>query len=63
MTTITALVPRIRRHHTGRVVAIRCATCRTWRHPRHFPRNSTTCRRCPTGQVGRYLAAYAAKLR
>ncbi len=62
MTPLTALIPRLR-YRTGRVVAIRCATCRTWRNPRHFPRNSTTCRRCPSGRVGRYLAAYTAKLR
>jgi hypothetical protein len=63
MTTITALIPRIRRHRTGRVIAIRCATCRTWRKPWYFARNSNVCRTCPTGRVGRHLAKYAAKSR
>ena len=59
MTAITALIPRTR-HRTGRIVAVRCATCKTWRKPRYFTRDTNTCRRCPTG---RYLATYAAKRR
>ncbi len=62
MTTITALSPRTR-HRTGRIVAIRCATCKTWRKPRYFTRNTNTCRRCPTGRIGRYLNTYAAHRR
>ncbi|MFI7541094.1 hypothetical protein [Actinoplanes sp. NPDC049599] len=60
MTSIAALIPRIRIDRTARVVAIRCASCRTWRKPWHFARNTNTCRRCPTGRLGRYLATRAA---
>ncbi|GLY97646.1 hypothetical protein [Actinoplanes sp. NBRC 103695] len=45
-TTRIPRVPRLRIRES-RVVAIRCATCRTWRKPRHFTRNGNTCRRCP----------------
>ncbi|MEV6493359.1 hypothetical protein AB0M20_32775 [Actinoplanes sp. NPDC051633] len=62
-TTMTAMIPRIRIHRCGRVVAIRCATCRTWRKPRQFLRNASTCRRCPTGRLGRYLTRSAAQRR
>jgi hypothetical protein len=58
MTTIAALIPRIR-YRTGRVVAIRCATCRAWRKPRHFNRNTNTCRACCYGQARRRITARA----
>jgi single-stranded DNA-binding protein len=45
MTTLSALIPRMR-YRTGRVVAIRCATCRTWRKTRRFNRNGTVCHTC-----------------
>jgi NAD-dependent SIR2 family protein deacetylase len=45
MTTISALIPRLRHRH-GRIVSIRCAACRTWRKPRAFDRNSNTCHTC-----------------
>jgi hypothetical protein len=73
MTSIAALIPRIRFHRTGRVVAIRCTRCRTWRKPHLFARNGNTCQPCTYDQARRrvlsrtntaaYLAKYAAKAR
>ena len=45
MSTLTALIPRLR-YRTGRVVSIGCSTCRKWRKPRHFSRNTNTCHTC-----------------
>ena len=45
----------------GRFVSIRCATCRTWRKPRHFDRNTNTCRACAYGAAHRRLTARAAR--
>ncbi|MBO3738411.1 hypothetical protein [Actinoplanes flavus] len=61
--TTTALIPRVRRNHHGRAIAIRCTACGAWRKPYRFTRNAVTCRRCPYGPVGRHLATYAAKRR
>jgi hypothetical protein len=58
MTTITALIPRIR-YRTARVVAIRCTGCRTWRKPRHFDRNAGTCRACSHSAAHRRITARA----
>ena len=58
MTSITALIPRIR-HRTGRVVAIRCTACHLWRKPRHFTRTTNTCRSCSYGQARRRTTARA----
>ncbi|GAB1643851.1 hypothetical protein [Krasilnikovia sp. MM14-A1259] len=44
----TTTSPRLR-FRTGRVVAIRCTTCRLWRNPRQYGRSSTTCRACRNG--------------
>ena len=55
MTTIAAFIPRLRRHHTGRIVAIRCADCKTWRKPRHFDRTANTCRDCVYGAAHRRI--------
>jgi hypothetical protein len=63
MTTVTALIPRVRRDRHGRAQAIRCTTCGTWRKPYRFSRNTVTCRRCPYGAVGRHTANYAARRR
>ena len=60
MTTITALIPRLHRR-TGRVVAIRCAACRTWRKPRHFDRHTNTCRDCAYGQARRRVTDRATR--
>ena len=57
MTSIAALIPRLR-YRTGRVVAIRCATCRTWRKPNQFNRHATTCHGCCYGAARRRLAAH-----
>ncbi|MCA2219522.1 hypothetical protein [Jidongwangia harbinensis] len=51
MTSIAALIPRIRYHRTGRVVAIRCATCRHWRKPRHFAATANRCHTCTHDQA------------
>ena len=59
----TALIPRVRRDSFGCAVAVRCMACGTWRKPFRFSRNTVTCRRCPHGPTGRYLAKYAAKRR
>ena len=45
MSTVNGIIPRLR-YRTGRVVAIRCAACRTWRKPRCFAPNANTCRTC-----------------
>lgn len=55
MTTITALVPRIRLHRTGRIVAVRCTRCRTWRKPNLFTARSNVCHRCSYGAARRRL--------
>ena len=55
--TIPVLVPRIRRHRTGRVVAIRCTTCRTWRKPRHVDRHTGTCHTCSYTAAHRRVTA------
>jgi hypothetical protein len=52
MTTIAALIPRLRRR-TGRVIAIRCTKCRTWRKPNLFARNTNVCRPCTYGEARR----------
>ena len=62
MTTIAALIPRLR-YRTGRVVAIRCTTCHLWRKTRHFDRNTNTCRTCTHGPAARRLAARADRRR
>ncbi|MET8146890.1 hypothetical protein ACIBSW_14080 [Actinoplanes sp. NPDC049668] len=53
MPTIAALIPRLRLHRTGRVIAIRCTKCRTWRKPNLFARNINACRRCTYGEARR----------
>ena len=58
MTTITALIPRIR-YRTARIVAIRCTRCRTWRKPRHFDCNANTCRVCSYSAAYRRITARA----
>jgi ssDNA-binding Zn-finger/Zn-ribbon topoisomerase 1 len=73
MTSITDLIPRLRLHRTGRVVAVRCTKCRTWRKPNRFDRNTNVCRPCTYGEArrrvldrtdsGKYVAKYATKLR
>ncbi len=63
MTTVTALIPRVRRDRTGRAQAIRCTACGSWRKPYRFTRNAVICRRCPFGPVGRHIATYAATRR
>lgn len=59
MTSIAAFIPRIRWHRTGRVVAIRCAACRTWRKPYCFARNSNTCHECTYGAARRRVTRRA----
>ena len=54
MTTISALIPRIR-FRTGRVVAIRCTKCRTWRKPNLFSRSTNVCRLCSYGEARRRI--------
>ena len=58
MTRISALIPRLRHRH-GRIVSIRCQECRTWRKPRHFARNSSTCQACTYSAAHRRLKARA----
>jgi uncharacterized C2H2 Zn-finger protein len=58
MTTFAALIPRVR-YRTGRVVAIRCPSCRSWRDPRRFTRRSNTCHGCSYGGASRRIAARA----
>ena len=58
MTTLTALIPRLR-YRTGRVVAIRCTACRAWHKPRHFNRHSNTCHGCSYGAGRRRITARA----
>jgi hypothetical protein len=53
MTTIAALIPRLRLHRTGRVIAIRCTTCRTWRKPNLFTHTANVCRPCTYGEARR----------
>lgn len=57
MTTIAALIPRMRRNGTGRIVAIRCASCRTWRKLRHFDRLENTCPDCVYGAARKRVLA------
>ena len=61
--TAVALIPRVRHDRDGHIVAIRCATCRTWRKPGRFGRYTQTCRHCPYGKTGRYLATHTATRR
>jgi hypothetical protein len=58
MTTFATFIPRLR-YRTGRVVAIRCTSCRTWRNPRMFDRRSNTCHGCSYGAARRRLTARA----
>jgi hypothetical protein len=59
MTTINGIIPRLR-YRTGRVVAIRCAACRTWRKPRCFAPNANTCRICfADGKPARHRLEHA----
>lgn len=60
MSTLTALIPRLR-YRTGRVVSIRCAACRTWRKPRHFDRNTNTCHDCVHGAAHKRFTDRAAR--
>jgi hypothetical protein len=53
MTSIAALIPRLRWHRTGRVVAIRCTTCRTWRKPNRFAPTGNVCGFCRYGEAHR----------
>ena len=55
MTTITALIPRLRLHHTGHVVAVRCTKCRTWRKPNLFSPHTNVCRLCCYGEARRRI--------
>jgi hypothetical protein len=59
MTTISALIPRLR-HRRGQVVSIRCSECRTWRKPRYFDRASNTCQACTYSAAHRRIRARAA---
>jgi hypothetical protein len=61
MTTITALIPRLRWNRTGRVVSVRCAACRTWRKPRHFDGDTHTCHECSYGAARKRLANRTAR--
>jgi hypothetical protein len=61
MTTISALIPRLRWHRSGSVVAIRCAVCRTWRKPKAFNCNATTCHYCSYAAARRRVTARAAR--
>jgi hypothetical protein len=63
MTTITALIPRLRLNRTGRIVSVRCAACRTWRKPRHFDRNPNTCHDCVYGAARKRVTDRAAQRR
>lgn len=62
MTTITALIPRLRWNRAGRIVSIRCAACRTWRKPRAFDRNTNTCHDCAYGAARKRVTNRAASL-
>ena len=62
MTTFAALIPRLR-YRTGRVVAIRCTSCRAWRNPRQFTRRSNTCHGCSYGAARRRITARATRRR
>jgi hypothetical protein len=45
---------RMRRTHrpcTTRVLQIRCAACRRWRHPRRYRPTSAICRDCGKGRT------------
>jgi hypothetical protein len=56
MTTLAAFIPRFRTHRTtGRVMAIRCTNCKTWRKPRLFNPRSNTCRDCTYGTARQRL--------
>jgi hypothetical protein len=62
MTTVAALIPRIPRirfQRSGRVIAIRCTTCRTWRKPNLFTHRSNVCHACTYGAARRRLLATA----
>ncbi len=58
MTTLAALIPRLR-YRTGRIVAIRCTGCRLWRKPRHVNPRTTTCHGCSYGAARRRITARA----
>lgn len=60
MTTLTALIPRLR-VRTGQVVAIRCIACRQWRKPRHFNRTGSNCNDCSHGAARRRLRLRATR--
>jgi hypothetical protein len=60
MTTIAALIPRLR-YRTGRIVAIRCATCKTWRKPRHFDPRTNVCHGCTYEAARRRIATRATR--
>ena len=54
---------RIRRTHrasTTRVLQIRCAACRRWRHPRRYRPTSVICRDCTKGRASPYPTTPAA---
>jgi hypothetical protein len=59
--TISTLIPRLRWHRTGLVVAIRCAACRTWRKPKAFNRNANTCHYCTYPAARRRVTGRAAQ--
>lgn len=61
MSKLSALIPRLRTHRSGRVVAIRCAVCRTWRKPRAFNRNATVCHYCTYPAARRRVTDRAAR--
>jgi hypothetical protein len=61
MTSITAFIPRLRVQRTGRIIAIRCTRCRTWRKPRHFTRDANTCHACVYGESRAHVRDRAAR--
>lgn len=63
MTKLAALIPRIRTQHTGRIVAIRCATCRTWRKPRQFNPTANTCHDCVYGEARKRITGRVTRYR
>jgi hypothetical protein len=59
MTTVAALIPRLRLHRTGRIIAIRCTKCRTWRKPNLFTQYTNVCRLCSYGEARRRVLEHA----
>jgi hypothetical protein len=54
---------RMRRNHrasTTRVLQIRCAACRRWRHPRRYRPTSVICRDCSKGRTPTHGTIHAA---